>query len=234
MKVIELIGGIGAGKSRVLSILEQEYGAVVIQADQVAKDLEKKNEAGYVKLVEAFGEGILGPDGEIEAGKLSAVIFSDKAALDRVNRIIHPLVWEWIHCYVKAWRDEKSRTAAVSEQDLKRQTTVVSEQDVKSQIPDVSERDLVGSARPLLVMETALPDQKSDDIYDEVWYVYTLEEVRIRRLMENRGYSREKCLSIFKNQPSEETYCALADRIIDNNGSLDEMREQIAGWLGIG
>lgn len=84
---------------------------------------------------------------------------------------------------------------------------------------------------PLVVVEAALPGEKFRDIYDELWYVYTSEENRINRLLENRGYSREKSQSVMANQPSEEAFRSLADRVIDNNGSLEETRRQLMGIL---
>lgn len=64
--VVELIGGVGTGKSRVLDILKEDYQAVVIQADEVAKHLEEKGQAGLIKLTEAFGTGILDSEGNLD------------------------------------------------------------------------------------------------------------------------------------------------------------------------
>lgn len=102
MRVIGITGGVGAGKSRVLSFLEREYGALVIQADQVAKALEEPGAEGYRQLCEAFGTGILGPDGSIDKQALAARIFSDPAALQTVNQIIHPLTWQEIRRQIAA------------------------------------------------------------------------------------------------------------------------------------
>ena len=189
-RVVELLGGVGSGKSRILEILESQYDAQIIQADQVAKDLEKKGQPGYEGLVKQFGQEILQEDGEIDKAKLAAVIFSDEKAMWHVNRIIHPLVWQEI----KRWVEEKESG--------------------------------------LIVVETALPDKKTGDIYDEVWYVYTLRETRIRRLMESRGYSKERCISMMENQPDTEEYWSLADYTIDNSKTLEETEEQIRQLLG--
>lgn len=195
--VIELIGGVGAGKSRVLQIMREEYGAVVTETDQVARQLEEKGQAGYEGLRNLFGDEILEPDGRLNRQKLADMIFSDPSALEKVNALIHPLVWEEIHRMAGQFRAEEIRMEEM-----------------------------------FLIVETALPDKKPDDIYDEVWYVYTLKETRIQRLMENRGYSREKCLSVMENQCTEDEYRALADRVIDNNGSLADVRRQIGEILG--
>ncbi len=197
--VIELIGGVGAGKSRVLQILREEYNASVLETDQTARELERKGQAGYQRLAKTFGEQILGEDGELDRKKMADMVFSDQMILERVDAMIHPLVWEEVYRQVKEFRSR--------EQNCR---------------------------RPLLVIETALPQdrKKSDDIYDEVWYVYTLKETRIQRLMENRGYSREKCLAVMEKQRTEDEYRTLADRIIDNNGSLEDIRGQIGEILG--
>ena len=62
---------------------------------------------------------------------------------------------------------------------------------------------------------------------DEVWYVYTEEEVRIQRLMESRGYSREKSLGIIRNQVSDQVFREHTDYVIENNGDLSDTRRQI-------
>lgn len=184
-KVVELIGGVGTGKSQVLELLKEEYGAVVIQADEVAGNLEKKGQEGLVRLTEIFGMAILDAEGNLDRKQFAARIFGNKENLEMVNRVIHPLVWKWIH----------------------------------ENVPKIQ--------GPLVIVETAIPDKNPGDIYDEVWYLYTLRETRIQRLMENRGYSRERCLDMMANQLSEEEYRELADRKLDNNGSLQEVREQL-------
>ena len=60
------------------------------------------------------------------------------------------------------------------------------------------------SGRSLAVIEAAVFDTAPDGLFDEIWYVYADPECRIRRLMESRGYSREKCERIIESQSSEE------------------------------
>ena len=83
------------------------------------------------------------------------------------------------------------------------------------------------SDKELVAVEAALFDEEHNSMFDEIWYVYTDRENRIRRLMESRGYSREKCLSVMANQVSEEEYRRQADHLIDNNGTVDGIRTQI-------
>lgn len=79
----------------------------------------------------------------------------------------------------------------------------------------------------LVIIETAIVEEKVHDICQEIWYVYTSRENRILRLMENRGYTREKCEAIMKSQWSDEQFRAVCQREIDNNGTIEEARAQI-------
>lgn len=92
MKVIGITGGVGTGKSEVLNYLEQKHGAVVCQADLVARNLEKKNTICYRQIVEHFGEGILAENGRIDREKLAKVVFSDGEERKKLNAIVHPAV----------------------------------------------------------------------------------------------------------------------------------------------
>ncbi len=87
----------GTGKSTVLRMLE-ELGAKAIDADHLVHLVMAKGTTVYEEVVEAFGEGILKPKGEIDRGKLAALVFSDGEALKRLEAIIHPvvasLIWE--------------------------------------------------------------------------------------------------------------------------------------------
>lgn len=65
------------------------------------------------------------------------------------------------------------------------------------------------------------------DICDEVWYVFTPVEVRIKRLMDSRGYSFDKCMSIINNQLRDEEFRKNSDRVIDNSGTINEVRERL-------
>lgn len=92
MKVIGITGGVGTGKSEVLNYLEQKHGAVVCQADLVARNLEKKNTICYRQIVGHFGEGILAENGRIDREKLAKVVFSDGEERKKLNAIVHPAV----------------------------------------------------------------------------------------------------------------------------------------------
>ena len=82
--------------------------------------------------------------------------------------------------------------------------------------------------RKLSIVEAALfLEEHYQDFCDEVWYIYTDEEVRIQRLMESRGYTREKSLGIIGNQASEAYFRVHTDYVIENNGDLEKTWKQI-------
>ncbi len=83
------------------------------------------------------------------------------------------------------------------------------------------------STKKLAVVEAALFDEEHNACFDEIWYIAVRPEVRIRRLAASRGYSEEKCRSIMANQASEEEYRKIARRVIENNGSLEELEDNL-------
>jgi dephospho-CoA kinase len=183
--VLGITGGVGAGKSRILEILKQEYGARIIQADQVAAALEVPGEPGLLALTELFGTEILDRDGSLDRKAFARRIFTDEKALDMVNQVIHPMTWKKI-------------------------------QEMLEQEPC-----------PVTAVEAALFNEESRSLCRHLVFIDTSEENRILRLMEGRGYSREKCLDIMKNQPDRAYFLQLSDYVIDNNGSLEAVRSQV-------
>ncbi|SOD73458.1 dephospho-CoA kinase [Jatrophihabitans sp. GAS493] len=89
--MVGLTGGVGAGKSTVAALLES-HGAVIIDADAIAREVVRAGTEGFDQVVAEFGPGIVGPDGELDRPKLAALVFGDDAALQRLNGIVHPLV----------------------------------------------------------------------------------------------------------------------------------------------
>jgi len=91
VQVIGLTGGIATGKSTVSAILENA-GAVIIDADRIARQVVKKNLPAYRQIVDAFGENVLLPDGEIDRTALGNLIFNDPRKKQLLNSIVHPHV----------------------------------------------------------------------------------------------------------------------------------------------
>ena len=89
---VALTGGIGSGKSLVGEILE-ELGALVIDSDQLAREVIERGSPGYEEVVNAFGDSILS-EGQIDRSKLAAVVFNETDLRKKLESIIHPLVRE--------------------------------------------------------------------------------------------------------------------------------------------
>ncbi|MFE5730969.1 dephospho-CoA kinase [Streptomyces sp. NPDC056528] len=91
MLKVGLTGGIGAGKSEVSRLLVS-YGAVLIDADRIAREVVEPGTPGLAAVVEAFGEGVLTAEGVLDRPKLGSLVFTDADRLATLNAIVHPLV----------------------------------------------------------------------------------------------------------------------------------------------
>lgn len=180
--IIGLTGGVGAGKSRVMAILKETYGAKLLLADQEAHELMEPGQPGYEAVLRAFGPDFIKEDGTLDRSLLSHLLFHDEKVLENVNGLIHPLVW----------RSVKEKISAAS--------------------------------ASLIVVEAAIMGLEQKELFDEIWYVHASEEVRMKRLMESRGYSKNQVLSIMRNQMTSLQYRVLADRVITNDGTDGELK----------
>ena len=91
MAEFAITGGIGSGKSTVATALETR-GAKLVDADEVVRELRRPNGEIFTNLVQAFGEGIIGDDGQLNRQKLADIAFSDPIDLEKLNKIVHPAV----------------------------------------------------------------------------------------------------------------------------------------------
>src|SRR3954453_11151783 len=88
---IGLTGGIGSGKSTVSALLAAR-GALIIDADRIAREVVEPGTPGLAAVVEAFGAGVLAADGTLARPALAAVVFADPEERARLDGIVHPLV----------------------------------------------------------------------------------------------------------------------------------------------
>ena len=184
MKVIGITGGVGSGKSRVLSYLEEKHHAVICQADHVAWELQKPGQECYLEIVEHFGTCILNEDKTINRKALGQIVFGNDAQLQVLNAIMHPAVKCGIQ---KRISEEKA------------------------------------NGRKLFFLEAALLiEEHYDEICDELWYIYTSEQIRRQRLKESRQYSDEKIDAIMATQLSEEMFRKACKNVIENNSTFEE------------
>ncbi|MGN6403979.1 dephospho-CoA kinase [Sinomonas sp.] len=183
---VGLTGGIASGKSEVSRRLA-ELGAVLIDADLLAREAVEPGSEGLAEVVRAFGPGILQDDGALDRAALGALVFADPERRDQLNAIVHPRVRARAAELMAAASDE-----AVVVQDI-----------------------------PLLV-ETGQAGS-----FDVVVVVDAPDEVRIRRLAERNGMTPEDAAARMATQATREERLAAADHVIENSGSLDELRAAV-------
>ena len=188
MLLVALTGGIASGKSTVAARLA-EHGAVVVDADRIAREVVEPGEPALARIAEVFGEHLLGPDGALDRAALGAEIFGDPEKRVQLNAITHPAVLE----------RSRQRFAEAAERDPH---AVV--------VYDV----------PLLV-EAGRADE-----FDVVVVVHASSDTRIRRMVELRGMTRDEALHRINSQATDTDRLAIADVVIDADGSIDETRRQ--------
>jgi len=93
MLLVALTGGIASGKSTVARRL-QEHGAVIVDADQVARQVVEPGEPALARIAETFGPGVIAADGSLDRAALGAIVFNDPEGRQKLNAITHPAVLE--------------------------------------------------------------------------------------------------------------------------------------------
>jgi dephospho-CoA kinase len=93
VKLIAVTGGIASGKSTVGSRLA-EHGAVIVDADKLAREVVAPGTPGLARIGEVFGPSVISADGSLDRPALGAIIFSDAEKREQLNAITHPAIWE--------------------------------------------------------------------------------------------------------------------------------------------
>jgi len=112
-----LTGGIASGKSAVAAML-RDFGFSVLDADSLAHKLIEPGQPAYDEVLQEFGPSIADAGGRIDRAKLAAIVFGDRAKLDRLNAIVHPRVAEVISRQFEEWQRQGTRDAAFVEAAL--------------------------------------------------------------------------------------------------------------------
>ncbi len=183
---VGLTGGIGAGKTAVARRFV-ELGALLVDADLLAREVVEPGTAGLAAVVAEFGAGVLGADGALDRPALARIVFDDDAARSRLNAIVHPLV-----------RRRAAELIAAAPPDA------VVVQDV-----------------PLLVETGAAGG------YDLVVVVEAPAEVRVGRLVRDRGMDAGEVRARMAAQASDAERRAVADVVLSNAGDLDALRAAV-------
>ncbi|MGJ3403340.1 dephospho-CoA kinase [Glutamicibacter sp. Je.9.36] len=187
MMHVGLTGGVASGKSAVAAKLAA-LGAVVIDADALARQVVEPGTPGLAAIKDTFGEAVLLADGSLNRPALGAIVFADEAARAKLNAIVHPLVRE---------QAAKLRQGAPA-------------------------GSLVVEDIPLLVETGQL------DSFDAVVVVAAPHAERIRRMVQDRGWTREDAEARMAAQATDDQRAAVADYLLDNCGTLEELEAQVS------
>lgn len=183
---VGLTGGIGSGKSEVARRLAA-YGAVVIDADKLAREVVAPGTPGLDAVTQEFGREILRPDGALDRDRLGEIVFADPAKRERLNSIVHPLVGERAQ---QLFADAPDDAIVVYD------------------VPLLVENDLAA-------------------YYDVVVVVDASADAQVQRLRRRRRMSEEQARARIAAQATREQRRAVADVVVDNNGTLDQLRVQV-------
>ena len=183
---VGLTGGVASGKSTVSAML-RELGALVIDADQLAREAVAPGSEGLTEIVEAFGEEVLTPDGELDRPAMGALVFADEDARRRLESIIHPRV-----------RARGAELEAAAGPDAV----------VVHDIPLLAETGQAGSFDAVVVVDVPV-------------------ETQLRRMTQLRGMSGEEAQARIDAQASREERLAVATHVIDNTGTLEDLRDRV-------
>jgi dephospho-CoA kinase len=185
---IGLTGGIGSGKSTVGELLVR-CGAVLIDADVIARQVLEKDSPGLARVIERFGDGLLREDGSLDREKTANLVFADEMARADLDAIVHPLV--------------AARMLEAVAGEAETDHVVVLD------IPLLAEG---GRSRYQL---------------DGVLVVDCPVDIAIERLVEQRGMSPADAEARVAAQATREERLALADFIIMNMGTRQELEEMV-------
>jgi dephospho-CoA kinase len=183
---VGLTGGVASGKSTV-SAMFRELGAVVVDADLLAREVVARGSVGLAEIVTAFGDKVLGPDGELDRAAMGTIAFGDEEARRRLEAIIHPRV-----------RQRGAELEAAAGPDAV----------VVHDIPLLAE---TGQA----------------ETFDAVVVVDVPVDTQLRRLVERRGMTLDDARARVAAQATREQRLAVAAHVIDNTGTLEDLRDRV-------
>lgn len=191
--VIGITGGVGCGKSTVMAVLREHFGAKTILADELGHEALQPEKETYAEICHLFGNEIILPDGQLDRQKIAKLIYQDPKKRERMNAIVHPFVKKQIENLLLKWKEE-----------------------------------------PLVAIETAIMFETGCDAFcDQVWHVKVGREIRIQRLMQSRGYTREKAESIMAAQMPEEESMIHCVACVENEGTVADLETRLQELLCI-
>jgi dephospho-CoA kinase len=174
------------------------HGAVLIDADVAAREVVVPGSRGLSQIVAAFGNHVLSPDGSLDRPRLGEIVFGDPELRAKLNGIVHPLVREWM--------DAAERTAV-----------------------QAAGRSAAKTRGPIVVHDVPLlAESRGKGGFDLVIVVDVPSELQVERMVSQRGMARGQARARMEAQASREQRLEVADIVIDNSGSLDDLDHRVA------
>ncbi len=250
LTLIGLTGNIATGKSLVARMLG-ELGAHVVDADALVHELERQGTPVYHAILAEFGPGILRQDGEIDRGKLGALVFGDPRALQRLEAIVHPAVEKEIERQISnlaqppVGKSQISNPKSANQQIDKHLPwsvwraipTVPGSANLQSLISNPQsprEASRVRVQSPIVIEAIKLIEAGLHRRCNQLWVVVSPPELQLERLIKTRGLSEADARMRIEAQPPQSDKAALADVVLHNDGSLDELRAQVLhAWTNL-
>jgi dephospho-CoA kinase len=183
---VGLTGGVASGKSTVSTMLA-ELGAVVVDADVLAREVVAPGTDGLAEVVAAFGPEVLTAEGALDRPAVGAIVFADQEKRRVLEGIIHPRV--------------RARAAEI-EAAAPEGAVVVHD------IPLLTETGQAGSFDAVVVVDVPV-------------------ETQVERMVSLRGMSPEEAQARVDAQASREERLAFATYVVDNTGTLEELRDRV-------
>lgn len=181
---VALTGNVASGKTAVADRW-RTLGVPVVSADELARQAVEPGSDGLDRVVEAFGDDVLGADGRLDRDRMRGVVFDDPEARKRLEEIVHPIVWRLREKWLNECRAQGASVAV-------------------SEIP--------------LLFETG-----REDDFDAVVLVDAPVDVRLERMVRDRGLSAEEARRIIDAQMDAAEKRGRADYVLDNVGTLPEL-----------
>lgn len=181
MPLIALTGGIASGKSTVAGRLAR-LGAVVVDADAISRAVVEPGQPALAAIRDAFGDGVIAPDGTLDRRELGRIVFADETARRLLNGIVHPAV-------------------------LGRSQSAFGEAFARDR-------------RAVVVYDVPLIDARGIGEFDRVVVTDAPPEVRVRRLVEQRGLTIDDAHARIAAQMDDAERRALATDVLDTSGTL--------------
>ncbi len=182
---VALTGGIGSGKTTV-SDLFGEFGADVVDTDEIARTLTTRGQPAVAQIAKRFGKDVVLPDGSLNRVRMREIAFEDEHARLALENILHPLIGA-----------------------------------------EVRRRLSVSIGPYALVVIPLLSESRGHEYASRIAVVDCSEQQQIARVMKRSKFSRDEVLAIMAAQTSRKDRLAIADDVIENEGSSDELRSKV-------